>query len=99
MTSTDERKILAVGAHQKNAIAIYLNHQMIVSYIGDLDNIASHGLFEKMIESFARFYNFTPELIVGDMHPNYVSTQWAKSKKYSFFTSSAPLRTYSLNNV
>jgi len=85
MTSTDERKILAVGAHQKNAIAIYLNHQMIVSpYIGDLDNIASHGLFEKMIESFARFYNFTPELIVGDMHPNYVSTQWAKKQSIPF---------------
>lgn len=85
MTSTDERKILAVGAHQKNAIAIYLNHQMIVSpYIGDLDNIASHGLFEKMIESFARFYNFTPELIVGDMHPNYVSTQWAKKQNIPF---------------
>jgi len=85
MTSNDERKILAVGAHQKNAIAIYLNHQMIVSpYIGDLDNIASHGLFEKMIESFARFYDFTPELIVGDMHPNYVSTQWAKKQNIPF---------------
>lgn len=83
--SKDERKILAVGAHQKNAIAIYLNHQIIVSpYIGDLDNIANHELFEKMIESFARFYDFTPELIVGDLHPNYISTQWAKKQKISF---------------
>ncbi|WP_041957441.1 carbamoyltransferase HypF [Sulfurospirillum arsenophilum] len=81
----DERKILAVGAHQKNAIAIYLNHQIIVSpYIGDLDNIASNELFEKMIESFARFYDFTPDLIVGDLHPNYVSTQWAKKQNIPF---------------
>jgi len=81
----DERKILAVGAHQKNAIAIYLNHQIIVSpYIGDLDNIASHELFEKMIESFTRFYDFTPELIVGDLHPNYMTTQWAKKQNIPF---------------
>ena len=83
--SNDERKILAVGAHQKNAIAIYLNHQIIVSpYIGDLDNIASVELFETMIERFARFYDFTPDLIVGDLHPNYASTQWAKKQNLPF---------------
>lgn len=83
--SSDERKILAVGAHQKNAIAIYLNHQIIVSpYIGDLYNIASNELFEKMIERFSRFYDFTPDLIVGDLHPNYVSTQWAKRQNIPF---------------
>lgn len=83
---TDEkRSILAVGAHQKNAIAIYLNHQMIVSpYIGDLDNIATNVLFEAMIERFKSFYDFVPELIVGDLHPNYVSTQWAKKQKLPF---------------
>jgi len=44
----DERTILAIGAHQKNTIAIYLNHQMIISpYIGDLDNVATCKLFEK----------------------------------------------------
>ena len=85
VNAKDERKILAVGAHQKNAIAIYLNHQIIVSpYIGDLDNIASNELFEKMIENFARFYDFTPDLIVGDLHPNYVSTQWAKKQNIPF---------------
>ena len=83
--SKDERKILAIGAHQKNAIAIYLNHQIIVSpYIGDLDNVASTELFEKMIENFARFYDFTPDLIVGDLHPNYASTQWAQKQNMPF---------------
>lgn len=77
----DERKILAVGAHQKNAIAIYLANQIIVSpYIGDLDTIASYELFEKMIENFRRFYDFTPDLIVSDLHPHYASTQWAKKQ-------------------
>ena len=77
----DERSILALGAHQKNAIAIYLNHQIIVSpYIGDLDNVASCALFEKVIETFEHFYNFKPDLIVCDKHPYYASTQWAKKR-------------------
>jgi hydrogenase maturation protein HypF len=37
-----------------------------------------------MIESFARFYDFTPDLIVGDLHPNYISTQWAKKQNIPF---------------
>ena len=83
--SSDHRAILAVGAHQKNAIAIYLNHQIIVSpYIGDLDNVASHMLFEEMIASFERFYGFVPELIVGDLHPQYLSTLWAKKQPVAF---------------
>lgn len=81
LKSTDERRILSVGAHQKNAIAIYLNHQMIISpYIGDLDTIASCELFEAMLERFKQFYDFEPELIVADMHPYYFSTQWAKKQ-------------------
>lgn len=78
----DERSILAVGAHQKNAIAIYLNHQMIVSpFIGDLDNVASCELFEKVIQTFESFYDFKPDVIVCDKHPNYISTQWAKKRQ------------------
>jgi hydrogenase maturation protein HypF len=85
LNAQDNRAILAVGAHQKNAIAIYLNHQVIISpYIGDLDNVASNALFEEMIDAFARFYDFKPDLIVGDLHPNYASTQWAKKQGIPF---------------
>ncbi len=85
VNSSDHRAILAVGAHQKNAIALYLNHQIIVSpYIGDLDNVASYMLFEEMIASFERFYGFVPELIVGDLHPQYPSTLWAKKRSVPF---------------
>jgi len=81
----DERTILAIGAHQKNTIAIYLNHQMIISpYIGDLDNVATCKLFEKMIDDFTHFYNLKIDVIVGDMHPHYASTQWAKRQALPF---------------
>ena len=83
--SDDERKILAVGAHQKNAMAIYHHNQVILSpYIGDLDNIASFELFEKTLDMFKKFYDFEPDIIVGDLHPNYASTTWAKAQNKPF---------------
>ena len=83
---TDEkRSILAVGAHQKNAVAIYLNGQVIVSpYIGDLDTLAGFELFIKTLQGLEQFYDFKPERIVGDLHPNYATTQWAKKQDVSF---------------
>ena len=83
--SENNRAILAIGAHQKNAIAIYLNHQIIVSpYIGDLDNVSTCLLFENMIRMFQDFYDFVPDLIIGDLHPHYYTTQWAKKQKCQF---------------
>ncbi len=79
--SNEKRKILAVGAHQKNAIAIYMNNQVILSpYIGDLDNIATVEAFHKTLKTFKEFYDFEPDLIVCDKHPLYESTKWAKSQ-------------------
>jgi hydrogenase maturation protein HypF len=79
--STEERKILAVGAHQKNAIAIYINNQIILSpYIGDLDNIATVNSFHRTLKTFKEFYGFEPDLIVCDKHPLYETTKWAKQQ-------------------
>jgi len=76
-----DKHILAVGAHQKNAIALYLNNQVIFSpYIGDLESVKSCELFQKTVEVFKRLYNFNPTLIICDKHPNYFSTQWAKKQ-------------------
>jgi len=83
--SSEKRKILAVGAHQKNAIALYMNNQVILSpFIGDLDTIASVDFFTRTLETFKKFYNFEPDLIVGDKHPSYESTKWAKKQNLPF---------------
>lgn len=84
--STCKEKILAVGAHQKNAIALYFNNQIILSpFIGDLDNIASVEFFKKTLQTFKNFYDFEPDVIVGDKHPLYESTLWAKKQEKPFF--------------
>jgi len=83
--SNEKRQILAVGAHQKNAIALYLNNQVILSpYIGDLDNISTMEAFYKTLKTFREFYGFEPDLIVGDKHPLYESTKWAKKQNVPF---------------
>ena len=84
--SNEKRDILAVGAHQKNSIALYINNQIILSpYIGDLDSVKSCEFFLKTLDTFKRFYNFEPKVIVCDLHPNYFTTQWAKKQNLDVF--------------
>ena len=79
MKDTFSKKILAVGANQKSTIGIaFGNHVVISPYIGDLDSIDSVEYFQKMLDTFKRVYNFTPDVVVCDKHPNYESTKWAK---------------------
>ena len=77
-----EKKILAVGANQKNSIALIFDDTLILSpYIGDLNSLEAFEYFERTLESFKRFYAFEPEVIVCDKHPEYMTTQWAKQFK------------------
>ena len=73
-----DKKILALGANQKSNISIAFENSVIVSpYIGDLDSLESIDALNRTIETFTRFYDFKPDLIVCDKHPNYESTKLA----------------------
>ncbi len=75
-----KRNVLALGARQKNSIAIAFEDNCILSpFIGDLDTIRTQEYFKKTIETFLGFYNFTPDVIVLDKHPAYEYRQWAES--------------------
>ncbi len=74
------RKVLAVGANQKNTVAIGFEDRAILSpHIGDLDGIKSVEYFKENIENLKRIYRFKPEIVVHDRHPSYESTRYAKS--------------------
>ncbi|WP_415398513.1 carbamoyltransferase HypF [Sulfurimonas sp. CS5] len=76
-----EKKILAVGANAKNAIAFVIEDNIILSpHIGDLGSLKAFEFFERTIETFKRFYDFEPDVIVHDMHPSYETTKWAKKQ-------------------
>ena len=74
-----QKNILALGANQKSTIAIGFDNQVILSpHIGDLDSIGSVEYYKKNIETLERMYDFKPQVIAHDKHPNYESTKYAK---------------------
>jgi hydrogenase maturation protein HypF len=71
--------ILAVGAHLKNTVALSVGRQVFISqHIGDLETPEAMAAFERVIADFLRLYEATPLAIAHDLHPDYLSTTWAK---------------------
>lgn len=71
---------LAVGGHLKNTIAITHNDQLFLSqHIGDLENAKTNEVFQLTIADFKRLYDLTPQQIVYDLHPDYLSTHYAQN--------------------
>ncbi|MFB2962642.1 Sua5/YciO/YrdC/YwlC family protein, partial [Aeromonas jandaei] len=71
--------LLAVGAQQKNQLALAFGRQRIYSpYIGDLHSLPRQEHFEQTLATFRDLYDLKPELLVSDRHPGYLSHQWAK---------------------
>ncbi len=74
-----KRKILALGADIKNNIALAFKEKTILSqYTGDLSEFENLKRFEEKVDDMLRFFNFTPELVVCDRHPEYFSTEFGE---------------------
>ncbi len=75
----DMPNVLAVGAHYKNTIAISFGRQTILSqHIGDLSTPEAHRAFTRVVEDLPRLYDFTPDMVGCDLHPDFLSTQYAE---------------------
>ncbi|MCL1065615.1 carbamoyltransferase HypF [Shewanella olleyana] len=76
-----QHHLLAVGAQQKNTQCFAFNESAFVSpHIGDLHNLETNQYFEQTLNTFHRLYQFTPEQIIADKHPEYASSQWATTQ-------------------
>lgn len=70
--------ILACGAALKNTICLTRNDQAFLSqHIGDLDNPRTYAFFRQTIDHLKQILSITPEIIVHDLHPDYLSTRYA----------------------
>lgn len=49
-------------------------------FIGDLENLETNASFEHAIEHFKQVYKFQPEAYVCDLHPDFISTQFAQDQ-------------------
>jgi hydrogenase maturation protein HypF len=73
--------ILGVGAHLKSTIALSVRNQIFISqHIGDLETPEAMNAFERVIADFLKLYEATPIAIAHDLHPDYLSTRWAKDQ-------------------
>ncbi len=71
-------RILAVGAHLKNAVALRVDANVFVSqHIGDLSTQEAHAAFTRSVSDLPRLYEAQPALIAHDLHPDYLSTKHA----------------------
>jgi hydrogenase maturation protein HypF len=71
--------LLAVGGHLKNAFALARGRFVYQSqHLGDLENITGLDFFRESLNHLMRTFEIEPGVVVHDLHPGYLSTQWAK---------------------
>jgi hydrogenase maturation protein HypF len=73
--------LLACGAELKNTFCVAKGERAWVSHhIGDLQNYETLSSFERGIEHFERLFAVKPAVIAHDLHPEYLSTQYAHDR-------------------
>jgi hydrogenase maturation protein HypF len=71
--------VLAVGGHLKNTVALKKGNNIFISqHIGDLSTEKANKTFKKVIDDFKLLYEAEPDEIISDLHPEYISTKYAK---------------------
>jgi hydrogenase maturation protein HypF len=74
----DAPPLLAVGAELKSTFALARDGRAWVSHhIGDLRNSETLTSFTDGVAHFERLFAVTPERVVHDLHPEYLSTKYA----------------------
>ncbi len=73
--------ILATGAELSNCFCIGKGNRAILSqHIGDLKNAETFDYFSETIERFKDIYRFSPSMMAVDLHPDYLSTRYARER-------------------
>ena len=72
--------IFAAGGDLKNTFCFAKQNQLICSeHIGDLEDAEVYHHYIGSIEHLGRLFEIEPEVAVCDLHPGYLSTQYASS--------------------
>jgi hydrogenase maturation protein HypF len=71
--------LLAVGGHLKNVFALARGPFVYQSqHLGDLENLIGLGFFRESLDHLMRTFEIEPAAVVHDLHPGYLSTEWAR---------------------
>jgi hydrogenase maturation protein HypF len=75
------RSLLACGPELKNTFCMTRDHYAFLSqHIGDLENLETLEHFETTIQVFKKLFRLEPEALVHDLHPDYLSTHYAREQ-------------------
>jgi len=78
LLSDDGPVVLATGGELKNTIALLKGrHALMSQHIGDMKNFEAYRHFQHVAVHLQHLFQATPELLVHDLHPGYMTTQWA----------------------
>jgi hydrogenase maturation protein HypF len=76
------KTVLAVGAELKSTICVLKGNRACLSqHIGDLKNPITSEAFEATIMQLERILEVQPAIVAHDLHPDYLSTGYALSRK------------------
>ncbi len=76
----DVSGILATGAELSNSFCLGKGKRAYLSqYIGDLKNRETMDFFEETVNLFLKLFRSKPLLVAADLHPDYLSTRYARS--------------------
>jgi hydrogenase maturation protein HypF len=74
--------VLAVGGHQKVAIALAWDRRIVISpHIGDMGTPRSEQVFAQVAADLQRLYDVRATRILRDAHPGYATTRWASGTR------------------
>lgn len=74
-------QVLAVGGELKNCICLLKGQYAFLSqHLGDLKNLSALAFFKEVTQHLLTIFQGEPRLIVHDLHPQYLSSQWATTE-------------------
>jgi hydrogenase maturation protein HypF len=78
------RPILAAGAQLKNTCCLARGEEATLGpHVGDLDGLETFEAFEAAVARLEAFLAFRPEALACDLHPEYLSTRWARQRAHA----------------
>ncbi|MEI6756685.1 MAG: carbamoyltransferase HypF [Chlorobium sp.] len=70
--------VLGTGGELKNTVTLLKgSHALMSQHIGDMKNFEAYRHFQRVALQLQHLFQATPELLVHDLHPDYMTTQWA----------------------
>ncbi len=73
--------LLAVGGELKTTLCLSAGRRAWLSqHIGDTENLETLELLERVADTLGSLARISPELVVADLHPGYLSARWAAER-------------------